>query len=69
MDQETIKNIGWINPWLFDWDEAEVELWLIEDIDVLVEKEQEEFMGNRLITSNPDNDWEDNFFNEKYFEN
>lgn len=57
-----------INGWIFDNEEM-TELWLIEDIDELEKREKEEFIGNRVITKNPWNDWEDDFFEEEYFDN
>lgn len=57
-----------INEWIFN-DEEMHELWLIEDIDISEKKEEEEFIWNKVITKNPWNDGEDNFFEEEYFEN
>jgi len=62
----TEENI--INGWIFN-DEEMAELWLIENIDELEKKEKEDFIGNRVITKNPENDWEDDFFEEEYFDN
>lgn len=69
MTQITTEENSNNNSWLFDWTDREIDLWLIEDIDGLIQKEQSEFIGNRLITKNPENDWEDNFFTEEYYEN
>lgn len=54
--------------WLIDM-ETEFELGLIEDIDTLAQREKEEFIGNRVIAKNPENDWENNYFDEEYFDN
>lgn len=56
------------NIWLTN-SETEFELWLIEDMDTLAEKEKEEFIGHRVMAKNPENDWENNYFDEEYFDN
>lgn len=63
VEQDNIESYWFIDS------ETEFELWLIEDMDTLAKREKEDFVGNRLITKNSENDWEDNFFNEEYFDN
>lgn len=49
-----------------DMEMADDELELFEEIE---KEEEDEIMWHRLITSNPDMDWDgDYFFNEKYYE-
>ncbi len=56
-----------------DWDQelGEDDLDYVDDLDFeeIEDEEEDENMGHKLVTSNPEMDWDwDYFFNEKYFE-
>ncbi|EKE28427.1 MAG: hypothetical protein ACD_3C00060G0007 [uncultured bacterium (gcode 4)] len=67
-DDKNIKKISAVEEDFEDGAEDE-ELDIIDDLEHVEKEEEEDNMWHRLLTSNPENDWDsDYFFNERYFE-